>query len=91
MPSKQQVEAATDAEAAAFGTDEHGRFYAEPPSMVGNSMECHVTAKEVCLRIDNPWAGDTERGFGESGHIELPHDMARALAKHILSLVGEAK
>jgi hypothetical protein len=53
---------------------------------------------EVCFRdgkfyfeVGNPWAGDTETGFGYTCHASLDSEKAKELAEWLLSkLSGDA-
>jgi hypothetical protein len=36
-----------------------------------NSLDAYVSNGQLHLSIENPWAGDTETGFGYTTHIEL--------------------
>ena len=60
---------------------------------VGNSVEANANDSDggVFIEIDEPWAGDTETGFGRTGRITLPHDAARALGLWLMDMTIEEK
>ena len=89
MPSKQDVEFVTvEAVEPKFGVND-GRFFAEAGTC-GDSLQAHIRNDgRLTISVDNPWAGSTESGFGESGYADLPKDAAIALARFILETLGE--
>jgi hypothetical protein len=48
----------------------------EDPSGIGDRIEIIVHAGGVYFMIESDWAGDTERGFGESCSITIPQKKA---------------
>lgn len=42
---------------------------------------------EVYLTIDNPWAGDTETGFGRDASVSLDKEQAAELAVFLANFV----
>jgi len=62
-------------------------FQSEENDSVGNNLEITSYDKDaINIRIDNPWAGDTESGFGQTCAISLCRDDAIEMAKFILKI-----
>lgn len=60
-------------------------------SSVGNCAEIYMTGDKpprLSVRIENPWAGDTETGFGRTCNIELDLDRARQLRDWLTKTLG---
>lgn len=58
-------------------------------SIADNSLECTWYGGKLNIAIDNPWAGDTESGFGYTCSVEMPIDKAVELAHWLLKITGE--
>lgn len=54
---------------------------------VGDSLDISHYKGEVYFAIDEPWAGDTETGFGRQTSFCLKAEEARYLANWILQRV----
>ncbi len=50
---------------------------------LGNNVEGSVNGG-IVLEIDNPWAGSSETGFGQSCRISLTPETAKALGEWLL-------
>lgn len=74
-------------EAAKF--DEH-KFYWEGANVLGDSIMAAVCGGRIELEINQPWAGDTESGFGRTTSISLPCEVAVQLAAWLLARCGAA-
>ena len=55
-----------------------------------DSLELTVGANKAWLETYEPWAGDTETGFGRGGSFTISRDQARTLAKALLDWANEA-
>lgn len=60
----------------------------------GNSVGDNLTASidhggMIAIEIEEPWAGDTESGFGRSGSIRLTRDKALLLATWLQEACGD--
>ena len=64
---------------------ERKQFQAEGSDSVGNSLDASLSGNEFSIHIENPWAGDTESGFGRTCYIDIPKEDAIALARWILA------
>jgi hypothetical protein len=49
-----------------------------------DSIEAWVDDDGWTISVDNPWAGDTERGFGATCTTRISHADARRFAKWLL-------
>jgi hypothetical protein len=66
---------------------ERGTIIIEEDDSVGNSLtvSSRVSGTDLYVEIDNPWAGDTETGFGRRATFTLSKDDARALIEYLTS------
>ena len=48
-----------------------------------NHIEINFRDGVFYLDIENPWAGDTNTGFGYTAHISLEKEQAEKLSKYI--------
>lgn len=49
---------------------------------VGNMAEFTLQQNgELHVSLENPWAGDTESGFGQTCYLDIPKDGVEALRK----------
>lgn len=48
-------------------------------SSVGDFLEAYLGETTITIRIDNPWAGDTETGLGRDATVDIEIDNARKL------------
>lgn len=62
------------------------RFYFEAPDSVGDNITASAYGErgDIHLRIEEPWAGSTETGFGAICGLTLPRETAIELAQWIL-------
>lgn len=51
---------------------------------LGNVIEVWIRDDGAFLSIENPWAGDSETGFGQTTTISLTADQARQIAKYLI-------
>lgn len=51
----------------------------------GDNLEAYVRNGRLYMEIENPWAGDTETGFGADCDISMSESEAREFAAWILS------
>jgi hypothetical protein len=49
-----------------------------------DTFEAILTDRHVHFRIDEPWSGSTETGFGHETNFDLPREEAIELARKIL-------
>lgn len=63
---------------------ERKQFQAGGNDSVGNNIEVCLAGHEATIRIENPWAGDTVSGFGQTCYIDLPKTDMIKLARWIL-------
>jgi hypothetical protein len=54
-------------------------------SITGDTLEAWARNGTLYLSIENPWAGDTESGFGATTAVSLSKDDAVKFANWILS------
>lgn len=60
-------------------------FIYEIPDSAGDNILCRWDQDgEFMIQIEEPWAGDTETGFGQSTTIYLPKIAALKLAEFIV-------
>jgi hypothetical protein len=64
------------------------RFELRSPSG-DNTAEFFFDERDLNISIDNPWAGDTETGFGYTTSIYVPRKHAKALAEWLLAHCSE--
>ena len=62
------------------------QFQAEGEDSVGNNIDVSANKKGLEIRIENPWAGDTETGFGQSCYIDVSKEDALKLARFIIAV-----
>ena len=57
---------------------------------VGNSLSLdHYVGQGLYLKVENPWSGDTETGFGNDASIKLTKEQALQLAGALLEWAKE--
>ncbi len=66
-------------------------FRIDQPSFAGNSIEAYCYGNIVTIEIDEPWAGSTETGFGQTCSLGLSLDEAEQFANYILKAVKNAR
>jgi hypothetical protein len=65
------------------------RFYLEPEGRGGDNLTVSYSdGGEIHVGIEEPWAGDTETGFGAVCGLTLSRGEAKALAEWILARCG---
>ena len=53
----------------------------EVDSCVGDNLSASIDYEgKIAISVEEPWAGDTETGFGRSGSIRLTREQALTLA-----------
>jgi hypothetical protein len=67
------------------------KFRIEKNEFEGDSIEAYCYGDIVTIEIDEPWAGSTETGFGQTCSVGLSLDEAERLANYILSAVKAAR
>ena len=55
-----------------------------------NTLEAYVRDGRVHLSIDNPWAGDSETGFGQTTHMSMSLPIAVQFLDWLLGQMKEA-
>lgn len=62
----------------------------EQDRSVGDSITISLPVKDtwlggqfVYIEIDEPWAGDTESGFGRTAHFALSKEQINMVVKHL--------
>ena len=64
-------------------------FQAERDDTLGDNISVTMSGNdEVSIYIQNPWAGDTETGFGQTCNIRLLKGDAIALGHFLVNLLG---
>jgi hypothetical protein len=58
-------------------------------SFLDDALEVRFWRGVFSLEVDNPFAGDTETGFGRTCHCDLTRDQAKQLAEFILRKLAE--
>ena len=62
-----------------------GVFHADGQYGVEDELTVRWTNGGICLRIDEPWAGDTNTGFGRECSIDIPTTDAIELRDFLLA------
>lgn len=52
----------------------------------GDFVEVGPNGEGITIAVYEPWAGDTETGFGRGGTVWLTKDQAKELGNHLLEL-----
>lgn len=76
---------------------ERKNFQAGGSDSVGNSIDVTMRTTRYLdgdvtnfnIEIENPWAGDTQSGFGQTCYIDIPTEDAIAMAKFILAVTNK--
>ena len=58
-------------------------------SRAGNEIEATYHGGVVNVSVSNPWAGDTETGFGYTTYVDLDRDTARLFAQWLLDVTSD--
>lgn len=64
-----------------------GVFRTNDPDLGSDSLEAYCRGGKLTVQIDEPWAGDTETGFGQTCSVGLNLDEAEKLARWILATI----
>jgi len=65
-------------------------FECNDGSLAENSLECTVHNGTISIRIENPWAGSTETGFGATCYVGLSTEKARELAAWLSAVTANS-
>lgn len=73
-----------DVKPAPFADDKHWLF--KDWNQSDDNVEFDAWSNgRIRISVENPWAGDSECGFGQTCSVILPPDVARALAEWLVA------